>query len=75
MNNKLEIAKSIIKENIHDADCGIYDCRNICGDPMDTIYDKDGLTIDICYGNMYFEVFGLSIEEFKQLREYYNSIH
>ena len=72
--NKLEIAKKIIKENIKDADCGIYNSLNLVGDDMTNIYDEDGLIIDICYHWSYFEVFGLSDEEFKTLEEYYDQI-
>ncbi len=72
--NKLEIAKRIIKENIEDARCGIFDTRNIAGDTMETLYDSDNLTIDICYFWMYFEVFGLTKEEFEILERYYNSL-
>lgn len=71
--SNLEIAKKIIKENIKDADCGLFDCRNIMGDPMNTIYHKDGLVVDICYKYSYFEVFGLTDDEFSELLEYYNS--
>ena len=59
--HKLEIAKRVIKENIEDARCGIFDTRNIVGDIMDTLYDSNDLTIDICYGWMYFEVLVLQI--------------
>lgn len=31
---------------------------------METIYEKDGITIDICYDWDYFEVFGMTNEEF-----------
>ena len=31
--SKLEKAKEIIKENWKEADCGIFDCRNLVGDP------------------------------------------
>ena len=72
--NKLEIAKRIIKENIEDARCGIFDTRNIVGDTMETLYASDDLTIDICYFWMYFEVFGLTKEEFMILEGYYNSL-
>lgn len=72
--DKLEIAKRIIKENIEDARCGIFDTRNIAGDTMETLYDSDGLTIDICYFWMYFEVFGLTEWEFEILEKYYNSL-
>ena len=69
--SKLEKAKEIIKENFDDACCGIFDSRNFVGDPMFNIYEKDGLTVDICYNYSYFEVFGLSSEEFKELEKYY----
>lgn len=72
--NKLEKAKEIIRENLNNAECGIYDTRNIAGDMMDTLYDDGELQIDICYDYCYFEVFGLSYEEFNQLEEYYEAL-
>ena len=74
MNNLLETAKRIVKENYSVANCGIFDSRNLIGDTMTTIYEGDGLTIDICYNYAYFEVFGLSNVEFKELETYYNSL-
>lgn len=74
MNGKLDIAKKIIKENYEDATCGIFDSRNIVGDYMVTIYEDNGLTIDICYNWAYFEVFGLTDEEFKELEQYYGEL-
>ena len=72
--NKLDIAKKIIKENYKDADCGIFDSRNIVGDPMVTIYEYYDLIIDICYQYAYFEVFGLSDDEFNELEKFYNTL-
>lgn len=72
--DKLKIAKKIIEENFEDAKYGIFGSRNIVGDVMYNVYDKDGLTIDICYGYGYFEVFGLTDEEFEKLEEYYKRI-
>ena len=72
--NKLDIAKRIIKENYKDADCGIYDSRNLVADQMTTIYRDNGLTIDICYGWSYFEVFGLSDDEFNELEKFYYTL-
>lgn len=72
--SKLEKAKEIIKENISDADCGIFNCRGWIGDIMTNIYNEDGLCIDICYDCAYFEVFGLSIDEFAQLETYYHEL-
>lgn len=40
---------------------------------MYNIYDEDGLAIDICYSYAYFEVFGLTEEEFEKLENYYNT--
>ena len=72
--SKLEKAKKIIESRIQDAQCGIYNCRNIVGDPMNTIYYDGNLQIDICYHWEYFEVFGLSDDEFKSLEAYYESL-
>lgn len=72
--SKLEKAKEIIKKYYDEADCGIFNSRNLVGDPMSTIYDEDGLTIDICQYWSYFEVFGLSEKEFLELRKYYGSL-
>lgn len=72
--SKLEIAKKIIKENYNEADCGIYNSRNVVGDQMHTIYDDGELQIDICYYCSYFEVFGLSCAEFRELEVFYNGL-
>lgn len=72
--SKLEIAKKVIAENIDDARCGIYDTRNMVGDTMETLYDSNDLTIDICYFWMYFEVFGLTDNEFAELEKYYKTL-
>lgn len=71
---KMEIAKRIIKENIRYAEYGIFSTRNTVGDPIDRIYSKDGLIIDICYRYCYFEVFGLSDDEFDKLKRFYKKI-
>ena len=55
--NKLDKAKEIVKAHYEYACCGIFNSRNIVGDAMSTIYDDEELTIDICYGYAYFEVF------------------
>lgn len=70
----LEKAKQVIKEHYNEANCGLFDCRNTVGDPMITIYKNYGLMIDICYYYSYFEVFGLSDDEFKELAKFYDSL-
>lgn len=72
--DKLGQAKLIIEQYYSDADCGIFFTRNMVGDYMDTIYEDDDLTIDICYGYRYFEVFGLTEDEEIELEEYYNEL-
>lgn len=68
---KLDIAKIIISERISSAKYGIFNSRNIVGDPMTTVYRGNHLTIDVCYPYAYFEVFGLSEKEFKELADFY----
>lgn len=72
--SKLERAKEVIKKYFDDGCCGIFDSRNVVGDLMTTIYQYEDLTIDICYDYQYFEVFGLTDEEFEELCEYYCSL-
>ena len=74
MINKLQIAKEIIYENYENFDCGIFNTRNLVGDAVGTLYNEDGLCIDGCWYYSYFEVFGLSDEEFEELKEYYKSL-
>lgn len=69
--DKVDLVKNIIKENIDDAMCGIYFTRNIVGDPMVTLLNGDQVQIDICYEYEYFEVFGLTDREQKEIGEFY----
>lgn len=72
---KLERAKEVIKENYDGYDCGIFNSRNLVGDYMVNIYeDEDGLSIDACLNRGYFEVFGLTNQEFEELKKYYYSL-
>lgn len=71
---KLEKAKEVIKNNYENGNCGIYNSHGIYEDEMITIYNEDGLTIDICYEWKYFEVFGLLQDDFEQLKEYYYKV-
>lgn len=70
----LDRAKKVIKQYISFAMCGIFNTRNCAGDNMVTIYNEDGLTVDICYEWEYFEVFGLSMSEFQQLEDFYETL-
>ena len=73
MSDKLNKVKEIIKKNIEDAKCGIFFTRNIVGDPTWVIYlDTDnGIEVDICYKYEYFEIFGLTEDEQKEIKNFY----
>ena len=77
-NEKVYLAKAIVKHFVRNEDvtCGIYNSRNLVGDPMDTIFRDDdlGLTIDICWGNSYFEIFGLTEGEFAEVKKFYQQL-
>ena len=72
--SKLEIAKKVIKEYYKKAKYGIYNTVNPLGGKMFTIYEDNGLRIEICYKWEYFQVFGLTIVEFRELTDYYCSL-
>lgn len=72
--NNLEKAKEIIKEHFNLAKHGIFNVHNTAGDSTNIIYAENGLMIDICYYWEYFEVFGLSNEDFNELEKFYNSL-
>lgn len=74
MTKAVEKVKEVIKNNIEDATYGIFDCRNIVGDPMETIYDEMGVRIEICRKWGYFEVFGLTNEEFAEVESFYGDL-
>lgn len=71
MNTKVEKVKAVIAKNIEDAECGIFDCCNSVGDPMETLYEDNEVCVDVCYRYGYFEVFGLSEEEFAEVESFY----
>lgn len=71
---EFEKIKKLIKKNYDDADCGLFDTRNIVGDYMVNIFDGKYFTLDICYNYSYFEVFGATSEEFAILKTIYNNL-
>ena len=70
----VEIAKAFIGKYYNKADCGIYNCRNIVGDVMYNLYTSETLQIDYCPYYSYFEVFGLSDEDFASLKYFYRIV-
>lgn len=72
--SRIDKVKNVIRNRYADAMCGLFFTRNLVGDPMLTIWQEDGVTIDICYDYEYFEVFGLTEEEEHELFAFYNSL-
>lgn len=73
--SRIEKVKNVIRNRYIDAKCGLFFTRNLVGDHMSTIWEEDGVTIDICYGYEYFEVFGLTEEEENELSAFYKSLY
>lgn len=70
----VEKVKDIIEANYCDAQYGIFASHNTIGDEMETIYEDEEVLIDICYDWGYFEIFGLTDDEFAEVEEYYNAM-
>ena len=72
--NELEKIKMIMRENIEDARCGFFNTRNIVRDYMETLYKGKYFRLDLCFNYSYFEIFGTTLKEFNELKEYYEEI-
>jgi len=71
---KLEKAKEIIGEHFNEANCGLFRNPSLADDDREVLYNENGLTVLICRFWHYFEVFGLSDEEFAELCDYYGML-
>lgn len=56
--------KEVFKKSIQ-----AFTTKNIAGDFMVTIYNKDGIQIDYAPGYGYIEIFGLTDEEYEELEK------
>ena len=72
--SRIDKVKNVIRNRYSDATCGLFFNRNWVFDHTSTIWEEDGVTIDICYYHQYFEVFGLTEEEENELLAFYNSL-
>lgn len=70
----IEKVKEIIKYWYKYADCGLFFTPNIAGDEMAQLLCCGGITLYICYNYSYFEVFGLTDQEERQLLKYYRTL-
>lgn len=69
--NRLADAMGVILANVDKARHGIFFSRNVGGDSMHNIYAEDGIAIDICEDWEYFEVFGLTVDEQRDIEKFY----
>lgn len=53
---------------------GLFDTRNHAGDEMETIYKNEGVTVEFCAFWEYYEIFGLTEEEFLEVKSYYQDL-
>lgn len=56
--------KKVFKKRIQ-----TFTTKNIVGDYMETIYNKDEIQVDYAPGYGYIEIFGLTDEEYKELEK------
>lgn len=73
-NELLEKVKTIIKEHYNEAEYGIFNTRNTAGDRMTILYEDENVAIGICYLWGYFEIFGLTDEEFQEITIFYGEL-
>ena len=76
MTRKEELAyvKELIKKHFSDANSGMFFTRNVVGDVMTTIFEGKIFTLDICYAWEYYELFGCTESERKEIEELYNEL-
>lgn len=66
--NKIDKLKKFLNEEFKEK-IQAFNSRNLVGDRIYTIYDEDGITVDMCYEWNYIEIFGLTQRQFKDLLE------
>lgn len=66
--NRLIKLKKFLKEVFEDS-IQSFTTKNIVGDPMVTIYNKDEIQVDYAPGYGYIEILGLTDEEYQELEK------
>jgi hypothetical protein len=71
----IELVKHFIVQGIFNLDLigGIFFSRNVVGDPMSNFFTDENtkISLDVCYPQCYFEVFGLTRAEQDKIEKYY----
>lgn len=63
--NKLSKLKIFLQNNFPNIQA--FNTRNLLDDPVVTVYDEDGITVDYCQKYDYIEIFGLTQSQFESL--------
>lgn len=71
---EFEEIKRLIEEYYEDGHCGLFNTKNIVGDYMMTLFGGKYLQLDFCYNYSYFEVFGTTKKEWKELEKFYDDL-
>ena len=71
---ELKEVKEFIKKHYASADGGMFFTRNIAGDTMETIFKGEYFTLDVCWHWGYYELFGCTEDEEKEVTEYYEGL-
>lgn len=71
---EFELIKTLIEKHYDEAECGLFDCRNVAGDSMENLHSGKYFELDICFFWSYFEVFGTTEDEFGSLCEFYEKL-
>ena len=63
--DKMKDLKKFLEENYPAWQA--FNTKNLVGDNMKTVYEKNGIRVDVCKGWKYIEIFGLTDKEYKSL--------
>lgn len=63
--NKINKLKIFLQKNYPNIQA--FNTKNLVGDPMETVYNEDGIRVDYCYFYNYIEIFGLTQKQFESL--------
>ena len=69
-----ELAKTVLKAQLDYAGEELYDSDNIAGDPVETLFDNGRFHINLCADYGYFDVVGLSSDDFAHLKMWWNVV-
>lgn len=70
--NKIQDLKNFLQKNYPNIQA--FNTKNIAGDSMECVYNKNGIVVDYCYYWNYIEIFGLTEKQFENLLDENSSL-